>query len=144
MPADDPFNFSQNKNKGRPITPIVDGFYTKPPTKRMKALKSLKNEGSSWQAIADELGDPKITPALLWKVAKGLQDSGRVAVALGHRKKRVQLNADLENEQQREALKRFAGSQNGMSWTEYCRWFADILLKMHNEAGLVELEQEKE
>ena len=48
----------------------------------MSKLAAIKNGGRTWQQIADDLGDG-ISPAMVWKVARGLCKSRKVEIALG-------------------------------------------------------------
>lgn len=78
------------KKAGRERVVVEYGDFAKlPPTKTMLLLAELKNEGHSWQTLADEisarLADDRVSHALVREVTLGHCNSPKVDYALGFR-----------------------------------------------------------
>lgn len=78
-----------------------------------------------WREIAALEQFQGVSHITLWKIANdpGYRPSRDIAERLGLPLERCRLAADVSPEQ-RQTLQDFAALM-GMSWTEYCRWFAD-------------------
>ena len=75
-----------------------------------------------------------ISPTTVWNLINGTQkDSPTLRKRWAIRKTdRIRLAADLDSEEQREALKAHAAEWD-MSWSEFCQGMADDLIRLYGD-----------
>ena len=122
--------------KRRPRTLVEIGDLVREPDETMLTLISMKNDGRSWQMIADSISTEytKVSDALVRKVALGLCKSPKIEMALGLRDEVVTVAMPIAR-YKRTYKKRTAPARKRHRLIIECTDNPELITRFHTQRG---------